>query len=597
VPELHDLLADAAPRSVRPPDLDAVRRTVRQRRRARTGGRLAGAALLVAGVVSIAVATTSASTSNGDDGPVDVGPGPTVDVGPPTIGAPDGSAGPAEAPTPISPSPLSPRTAPAAVWTGDEVVIWGGVGADGSPVADGAAWNPDTDTWRVLPPSPSPAPIAGGVTRAVWTGEWVVLATQSLDGVAFAVYDPVADRWGDGNGSMTAPQLESFGMAAVGDSALVWGGPDTSGPVAWWIRPDPFGMVAVGGGGTATSAAQGTWVDGELITWLGGDEAAELSALSASVPPTESLPSSSVWRPIATDVPVPVGPAVAIGRTLVVLDCLEAEPCTEHNVDLDTGAVTSERTPLTSVVRLEAHGSAVLAVANAPYLLAVRDATGTWSQVGPVESVSCCAAVVLDDDELVVWGGRVGGVASAAGWRQPWPPAGTAPTTVDTSAPRASTPPTVATTIPAAETTAAPALFDAALASGSRSATVELADGTSASITVSGDTRQLGGAVCTYISGFGEAGGSCQEEFDGWQLSAAVTDDVAYIRGIVPVGTGAVRVTCAGMVDGEVGPLTSDEEVATIVVPELGVELVAATCPVDPGPSPRLVFDVQPVAG
>jgi N-acetylneuraminic acid mutarotase len=66
----------------------------------------------------------------------------------------------------------SSRWTPFAVWTGRELIVWGGGTATGErrPVAldDGAAYDPATDTWRTLPP----APILGrrwGV--AVWTGE------------------------------------------------------------------------------------------------------------------------------------------------------------------------------------------------------------------------------------------------------------------------------------------------------------------------------------------------------------------------------------------------------------------------------------------
>lgn len=60
------------------------------------------------------------------------------------------------------PMPIPPRERMGGVWTGDELIIWGGYATygnapdeDGDHVAgEGAAYNPTTDTWRVLPPSP-----------------------------------------------------------------------------------------------------------------------------------------------------------------------------------------------------------------------------------------------------------------------------------------------------------------------------------------------------------------------------------------------------------------------------------------------------------
>jgi hypothetical protein len=90
----------------------------------------------------------------------------------------------------IAPSPLAGRSWAAGVWTGSEVVIWGG--ADGQAVNeevlnDGAAYDPTTDTWRSI----APAPISTSILDSVWTGtEMLVFG----DG-ASAAYDPVNDAW------------------------------------------------------------------------------------------------------------------------------------------------------------------------------------------------------------------------------------------------------------------------------------------------------------------------------------------------------------------------------------------------------------------
>ncbi len=88
-------------------------------------------------------------------------------------------------------SPLSGRSTPGAVWTGTEVVLWGGEPARG----DGAAFDPEAGTWRVLAAAPlSPrVPVA-----AVWTGQEVLVwgdAGRSRKATDGAAYDPAADRW------------------------------------------------------------------------------------------------------------------------------------------------------------------------------------------------------------------------------------------------------------------------------------------------------------------------------------------------------------------------------------------------------------------
>jgi hypothetical protein len=98
----------------------------------------------------------------------------------------------------LAPAPLTPRNQQTAVWTGRELVIWGGYDTISTTalhfVADGAAYRPDTDTWRRLPPAPLSA---RSNAVGAWTGSRVVIlggtsARPSSDG---AFYDPRRNRW------------------------------------------------------------------------------------------------------------------------------------------------------------------------------------------------------------------------------------------------------------------------------------------------------------------------------------------------------------------------------------------------------------------
>jgi hypothetical protein len=88
-------------------------------------------------------------------------------------------------------SPLEDGGDTTAVWTGSEFIVWGTAG-----LADGAAYDPATDTWRPLPDGPrGPA----RYMAAVWTGDVVVAwhggrpaAPGDPDG---GIYDPATDSW------------------------------------------------------------------------------------------------------------------------------------------------------------------------------------------------------------------------------------------------------------------------------------------------------------------------------------------------------------------------------------------------------------------
>lgn len=120
-------------------------------------------------------------------------------------------------------APISGHLA-SAVWTGSEMIVWGG-GADvgnGRPGAAGAAYDPSARTWRLLPQAP--AGVEGGAALA-WTGtELVVWASNSPDGPAgAAVYDPAADSW---RGLPAGPLgwREGYTSAWTGKELLVVGG-------------------------------------------------------------------------------------------------------------------------------------------------------------------------------------------------------------------------------------------------------------------------------------------------------------------------------------------------------------------------------------
>jgi hypothetical protein len=50
----------------------------------------------------------------------------------------------------LAASPLAARVGHSAVWTGGELLIWGGGPIGARPLADGAAYDPAADRWRRL---------------------------------------------------------------------------------------------------------------------------------------------------------------------------------------------------------------------------------------------------------------------------------------------------------------------------------------------------------------------------------------------------------------------------------------------------------------
>jgi N-acetylneuraminic acid mutarotase len=132
-----------------------------------------------------------------------------------------------------------PRQGHSAVWTGTEMIVWGGYGLVRSNalgyLGSGARYNPALNLWS--PMATNGAPSARWYHLAAWTGsEMPVWGGSPSGAVAGAKYDPLRDSWV----SMTnrdAPQSR-FGVPSVwtGQELLVWG---NLGPSPDGYRYDP----------------------------------------------------------------------------------------------------------------------------------------------------------------------------------------------------------------------------------------------------------------------------------------------------------------------------------------------------------------------
>jgi hypothetical protein len=126
---------------------------------------------------------------------------------------------------PLPPSPLSARSSAQGVWTGREVLVWGGFDGswlgDGS-LSDGAAFDPATATWRALPAAPGEpfAPLT-----SVWTGsEAIFWGSVRGDGHGPGLaFDPATDAWRT-IARAPAPMEDSVTAVWTGEEMLVLGG-------------------------------------------------------------------------------------------------------------------------------------------------------------------------------------------------------------------------------------------------------------------------------------------------------------------------------------------------------------------------------------
>jgi N-acetylneuraminic acid mutarotase len=168
------------------------------------------------------------------------------------------------------------RVSHTAVWTGSEMIVWGGdTCLVGCTVNTGGRYNPSTDSWTAT--STTNAPVGRHSHTAVWTGTEMIV----WGGWAFAFYNtggkynPVTDSW-TATSTADAPNAR-FRHTAVwtGSEMIVWGGEDNANDLNTGGRYNPANDSWMAT--STTNAPDGrvshtaVWTGSEMIVWGGWD--------------------------------------------------------------------------------------------------------------------------------------------------------------------------------------------------------------------------------------------------------------------------------------------------------------------------------------
>ncbi len=169
-----------------------------------------------------------------------------------------------------------------AVWTGSEMIVWGGDDFAGNALSDGGRYNPTTNTWAPMSQGPS-CPAARYGHEAVWTGtEMIVWGGQYRSGAGRVqvntggLYDPVTDSWTSMSTGAGCPAGRiDFTAVWTGSEMIVWGGySNTSMGYASGGRYDPttdtWQPTSEGGSCPAGRYRHtAVWTGTEMIVWGG----------------------------------------------------------------------------------------------------------------------------------------------------------------------------------------------------------------------------------------------------------------------------------------------------------------------------------------
>ncbi len=225
-------------------------------------------------------------------------------------------------------SPMSTTGAPqarydhTAVWTGTEMIVWGGLSGstDFVTLGTGARYNPQTDTWTSL--SSINAPSARFGHSAVWTGSEMIIwggdactacGAQGLS--TGAAYDPITDTWTPLQTS-SAPSPRAWHSAVwTGSEMLVWGGSSDTTYLNTGARYDPttdsWTVITNSNAPSPRRQHATVWSGAEMIVY-GGDTDSSSATFNNSA--ARYNPSTNTWQVAA--LPPPVTPTFPYARAV-----------------------------------------------------------------------------------------------------------------------------------------------------------------------------------------------------------------------------------------------------------------------------------------
>jgi N-acetylneuraminic acid mutarotase len=199
----------------------------------------------------------------------------------------------------------APHALSAAVWTGDQMVVWGGEvngvsDLTGLPSNTGGRYSPSENRWRPAGPNP---PVARYQHAVVWTGNQIIVWGGLYGFLCFSSgsrYDAVTDSWSPTTLSGAPLGRAQFSAVWTGTRMFVWGGADNQisqilndgsryDPIA-----DAWSPVSSSGPPGPRANASAVWTGTAVLLW-GGNSGTETFGDGGRYDP-----AADAWSPITT---------------------------------------------------------------------------------------------------------------------------------------------------------------------------------------------------------------------------------------------------------------------------------------------------------
>lgn len=194
-----------------------------------------------------------------------------------------------------------------AVWTDQEMIIWGGSIAEGTYSATGYSYRPDLDEWVLL--SPINAPFARDGHTAIWTGQdmlvWGGFSTSGFLNTG-ARFNPSNGQWFPMTTSSAPEAREGHVAVWTGSRLFVWGGQNDTGLFNGGSLYDPVSdqwtAINVANPPVVRTGAVAVWAEDRFIVWGGTGTTGALNTgaqllFGSNGLPTQWIPTTSNGAP------------------------------------------------------------------------------------------------------------------------------------------------------------------------------------------------------------------------------------------------------------------------------------------------------------
>lgn len=322
----------------------------------------------------------------------------------------------------------SPRYGHSAVWTGQELLVWGGSPGTGLYSGLGAIYRPDLGRWRAI--STDAAPVARSGHTAIWTGqEMIVWGGFAAGGFlqSGARLQPATQIWSPVAATGAPSGRDGHGAIWTGSRMLIWGGRNADGALAdgFIYSPisDQWTGITLAGAPTARFGATIVWTGTRAVIWGGEGSSGAVDSGARLTFSSDTTPSE--WQSIsAANAPSARSEHTAVwtGQRMMVWGGQRSGTLLGDGAIYDPAANTWESLPGTGAPAARRGHSAVwtgqemvilggeTAFGAAASGSAFNPATGKWrslSTSGNPQARSAATAA-WSGSELLVFGGRTG---------------------------------------------------------------------------------------------------------------------------------------------------------------------------------------------